>query len=151
MKKFILTTIIAIIGNIAFCQEYDIKFKIEQEATEKMGTAWDLSFKDATYNPAYYVEFNGTTLKISNGTKDFLNKKVNSVKSKDKKKNVYGKEVTTGKNITIGIEDNGFMSYYILKYYYLESGGYFILLYCPTVLDDGTVYAYNIYQSELFK
>ena len=51
-----------------------------------MGTAWDLSFKDATYNPAYYVEFNGATLKISNGTKDFLNKKVNSVKSKDKKK-----------------------------------------------------------------
>lgn len=150
MRKLIFISIFAFLSNIAFCQSYNIKFKIEREATEKMGTEWNYTFKPTSYNPPYYVEFNGSILKISNGSKDFLNKKVITVTEKDKKKNAYGKEVTTGKDITIGVEEKGYIAYYILKYSYFESGGYIMSLYCPYILEDGMIYAYNIYQSEAY-
>lgn len=151
MKKLIFTAIMALFSCVAFGQVYNIKFKVDGEATEKLGTDWDYSFQKAEYNPPYYVEFDGTVLKVSNGVKDYLNVKADKITVKDKKKTSYGKEVIIGKSITIGVNNNDFWNYYILKYNYFESGGYYMLLYCPFTLDDGTVFAYRIFESEVIK
>lgn len=149
MKKFLLIALTILIHSYAFCQSYDVKFKIAKEGSEKMGVDWDYKFTDAPYTPPYYVEFNGDYLKISNSTKVHINKKVSSIKVNENKKTIYGKEVITSKDIILGVKENEIWNYYILKYMYLESGGYAILLYCPYITKDGMVYSYNIYQSEI--
>lgn len=153
MRKLILFAVFALLSNMAYSQSYDIKFKIVKESTEKMGYEWDYEFKDAKHNPPYYVEFNGETLKISSSSTVYINKKVSTIKVNERTKTVYGKEVITGKDLILGIEekDEKMWHYYTLRYIYLESGGYAIFLYCPYITDDGMVYSYDIYRSEIIE
>ena len=133
-------------ANIAFCQSYDIRFDVIEEARLSLGSAWDYNF---TPRKAMTVNFDGKKLTVNykESGKNFLACNIDEIKCVEEF-DKYDKTKLKSKLFILRTNEGGYYLYYIIKYEYLFSS-LVKSIHIPYMVNDGKIFSYEIMQSNL--
>lgn len=145
MRKIILTAIIALVSNIAFCQQ-NIKFQIHEETEKSLCKNWDYQYKKFYSSSPCYILFNKEELRMGSEAVEYFREKIVSIKKIEKKETIYGNEVITNEKYIIGTDGEHCIEYFILNRENLQKGGSIYTLSRPIFI-EGELRTYHIYRS----
>ena len=146
MKKLILIIISTLISSAGYCQNYNLKFQVKQEADNLINKDWDYQFSNFFSSSPCYISFDGKILKMGNSSVKHFEVNVISIKKVEKTETIYGNKVVIGEYFILGTNGEHCIEYYILHKDNLQQGGHIYTLYRPFIF-DGKLLKYHLYKS----